>query len=59
MGWTPPTASLWQGVPIDIGRCLSEAGAVQHHDGIENRQEPERVGFAGLVLDLDGRSLWL
>jgi adenylate cyclase len=30
---------------------------VQHHDGVENRQEPERLGFAGLVLDLDGRSL--
>ncbi len=30
---------------------------MHHHDGIENRQEPERLGFAGLVLDLDGRSL--
>ena len=30
---------------------------MQHHDGIENRQEPERLGFAGLVLDLDGHSL--
>jgi adenylate cyclase len=30
---------------------------MQHHDGIENRQEPERLRFAGLVLDLDGRSL--
>ena len=30
---------------------------MQHHDGIENRQEPERLGFAGLVVDRDGHSL--
>ncbi len=30
---------------------------MQHHDGIDNRQEPERLGFAGFLLDLDGHSL--